>query len=46
MAMIANPTLKRGANNHCAYGAGQLAAAGMERFYTCPFGFCTNPFGL
>jgi hypothetical protein len=26
----ANPTLKRGANNHCAYGAGEVWLPNME----------------
>jgi len=33
----ANPTLKRGANKRCAYGAGRLVSAGMERSGTGPF---------
>jgi len=33
----ANPTLKRGANKHCAYGAGRLVSIGMERSGTGPF---------
>ena len=30
IAGIANPALKRGANNHCAYGAGEEVAGGEE----------------
>ena len=33
----ATPTLKRGANNHCAYGAGEVWLPNME-------GACTGPF--
>jgi hypothetical protein len=37
MIGLANPTLKRGANYHCAYGAGRLMAIGMNCFTTGPF---------
>jgi hypothetical protein len=37
IAGITNPALKRGANNRCAYGAGNEADAGIARFYTGSF---------
>jgi len=30
-AVLTFPALKRGANNHCAYGAGRLAAPRLDR---------------
>jgi hypothetical protein len=35
MIGLANPTLKRGANNHCAYGAGDGLLPAW-RFYADP----------
>jgi len=42
----ANPTLKRGANNHCAYGAGDRLLSLLQRLKSCPFKAMPTPPGL